>query len=198
MICNPLKPAAIPERRPPRRGRPKGRLLLRFRRDKTGAAALEFAMVAAPFLAIVVCIVEVSVDFLLFSQIDYAVHKAAQEIRTGSVQTRELTAEQFKTDVLCPKLNILSCSAVRINVVVIKKFQEWLYWSTTNINPATAKWCPGGAAETVLVPVAYPVPLQSMIWAGNKSAANGVRYYLAAAAFRTDPYGLPPPVAEGC
>lgn len=155
-------------------------------------------MVATPFLALVVCIVEVGVDFFLFSQIDYAAHKAAQEIRSGSVQTRQLTAERFKTEVVCPKLNILSCSSFQVNVVVIKAFTEWAYWSTTNIDPARAKWCPGGAAETVLVQIAYPVPLPTMIWAGNTSTTNGVRYYLASAAFRNDPYGLPPSTAPGC
>lgn len=155
-------------------------------------------MVATPFLALVVCIVEVGLDFFLFSQIDYAAHKAAQEIRSGSVQTRQLTAERFKTEVVCPKLNILSCSSFQVNVVVIRAFTEWAYWSTTNIDPARAKWCPGGAAETVLVQIAYPVPLPTMIWAGNTSTTNGVRYYLASAAFRNDPYGLPPSTAPGC
>jgi len=186
-VC--LKQGAPPGRR---------RSVVRFVRDKSGAAALEFAMVAAPFLALLVCIIEVGVDFLLFSQVDYATHKAAQEIRSGSVQMSELTAEKFKTDVLCPKLNILPCAPVNVNVVVIKNSGEWGNWSPTSIDPATAKWCPGGAADAMLVQVAYPVPLASMIWAGSSSNANGVRYYMSSAGFRNDPYGLPAPATAGC
>jgi len=169
-----------------------------FVRNKSGAAALEFAMVAMPFLAMIICIIEVGVDFLFFSQIDYAAHKAAQEIRSGSVQMQKLTADQFKTNVLCPKLSGFTCSSVEVNVVVIKQSEEWVSWSPTTINPAAAKWCPGGAADTVLVQVAYPVPLASMIWAGSRSAADGIRYYLSAAAFRNDPFGLPAAATAGC
>jgi Flp pilus assembly pilin Flp len=185
-----VKDSALHERRSLR--------LVRFVRDKTGAAALEFAMVAAPFLALLVAIIEVGVDFLLFSQIDYATHKAAQEIRSGSVQVRNMTVEELKTEVLCPKLNILPCAPVNVNVVVIRQWDEWGIWSRTSINPAAARWCPGGAADTVLLQVAYPVPLASMIWAGSSSNANGVRYYMSSAGFTNDPFGLPAPATAGC
>jgi Flp pilus assembly protein TadG len=173
----------------------------RFIQDKSGAAALEFAMVSLPFLAMIICIIEVGVDFLFFSQIDYATHKAAQEIRSGSVQMQNLTATQFKTNVICPKLTGLTCSSLQVNVGVVRNTYEWsanwTWWPNT-VNPATAKWCPGGAADTILIQLAYPVPLASMIWAGAASNANGVRYYLSAAAFRNDPFGLPVPATAGC
>lgn len=194
MTCNRTRPLVPSSRRALRRGL----RLVGFVRDKSGAAALEFALVALPFLAMVICIIEVGVDFFFFSQIDYAAHKAAQEIRSGSVQMQKLTADQFKTNVLCPKLSGFTCSSVRVNVVVIKQHNEWWAWSATTINPANAKWCPGGAADLVLVQIAYPVPLATMIWAGTKSTANGVRYYLSAAALRNDPFGLPAPANAGC
>ena len=205
MLRNPAGSYVDEEPRPPRRAlRPdigrSGSLrpALLFVRDKSGAAALEFAIVALPFLAMILYIIEVGVDFLFFSQIDYATHKAAQEIRSGSVQIQNLTSAQFKTNVLCPKITGLTCSSLQVNVVVIKQSEEWATWSPTSINPATAKWCPGGSTDTVLMQVAYPVPLATMIWAGAQSTANGVRYYLSAAAFRNDPYGLPAPATAGC
>lgn len=198
MIFNPFKKDAAPLRQARRgawfggrlRGRLRGKLLARFARDKSGVTAVEFGMVALPFLAIIVCIIEVAVDFLIFSQIDYATHKAAQEIRFGSVQARKLSAAQFKTDVLCPKVSRLSCSQVVVNAVVMRKIEDFYPWSTSSIDPATARWCPGNAADTVLLQVAYPVPLATMIWAGARSSANGVRYYLSAASFRNDPFAL--------
>ena len=188
--CGPVKDSALHERRSFR--------LVRFVRDKTGAAALEFAMVAAPFLAILVCIIEVGVDFLLFSQVDYATHKAAQEIRSGSVQMDELTAEKFKTDILCPRLNILPCSPVKLNVNVMRSGGTWNFWQNHQIHHWNAKWCPGGAGDIIVVQVAYPVPLASMIWAGSSGTASGTRYYLSTASYRNDPFGLPRPPTAGC
>ena len=131
-------------------------------------------MVALPFLAMILCIIEVGVDFLFFSQIDYATHKAAQEIRSGSVQIQNLTSAQFKTNVLCPKITGLTCSSLQVNVVVIKQSEEWATWSPTSINPATAKWCPGGSTDTVLMQVAYPVPLGIKM---KLRSAQAVIYY---------------------
>lgn len=185
MTLNSLNPAAAPQRRP----LSPGGGLARFGRDKTGAAALEFALIAMPFLGLVVCIIEVAIDFLLFSQIDYATHKAAMEIRSGNVQANKMTVEQFKTDVLCPKLSGMSCSSIQVSTAVVKNYWEWFPWSPYNPNPAQ-KWCTGGATDVVVLRVSYPVPLATMIWAGTASA-NGNRYYVSSAAFRNDPFGLP-------
>lgn len=163
-----------------------------------GAAAVEFAIIAMPFLAVLVSIVEVGVDFMIFSQLDYAVQKASQNVRYGVAQTSGLTAEQFKSGVLCPNLVGLQCSSVHVKAMVIKNQSDWNALSPHSFDPSNPKWCIGGAADTVLVQVAFPVPLASMIWAGSASVSNGVRYYVSSATFRNDPFAALATPTAGC
>lgn len=202
MTCNSPEPALVPQGRPLPRGRPQGRLLARFRRDKSGAAALEFALIATPFLAMIVCIIEVALDFLYFSHVDYATHKAIQQIRSGAVQTQKLDMETFKKDILCPEMSSLACGPVLVNMRIMNTWccspDGWNGWRANNIDPATAKWCPGGSADLIFLQVAYPVPFGAIIWSGTSSIADGKRYYLTTVAVRNDPFGLPRPKVAGC
>lgn len=202
MSFSPLIPDAAPKPRPLLRGRLQGWTLARFGRDKTGAAALEFALIALPFIATILCIVEIALDFFFFSHIDYAVHKSLQQIRSGSVQTQKLDPGRFKAEVLCPQMSSLPCEPVLVNMRVMKSWccsaDGWTGWTATTVSADTAKWCPGGSADLVFLQIAYPIPFGSIIWSGSSSIADGKRYYLSTAAVRNDPFGLPADTTPGC
>ncbi len=153
-------------------------------------------MVALPFLALAIAILEVGIDYWVNSQLDYATQAAVEDIRSGKVQAQTLTASSFKSTLLCPRLTGLTCSSVILNVVTVNVSQSWNTYAGT-FNPSLQNWCPGAAADRVLVRVAYPVPLASMIWAGTAST-TGTRYFKAAAAFRNDPYGVTYTNGAGC
>lgn len=77
-----------------------------FRRgvaDRTGAAAVEFALVAPPFLALMMSTFEVGWFYFATSQVDAATLDTARMLRTGEVLRRGLTKEQFFNEV-CPHL----------------------------------------------------------------------------------------------
>jgi Flp pilus assembly protein TadG len=163
--------------------------------SQDGAAAVEFALVAVPFLALTFGIIEVGIDFMVNSQIDAATQKVVENIRSGAVVISGMSASDFKTNVLCPQMVGMTCSSVRLNVETIQQWTKWNSISKTAIT--TQNWCPGGSGDRVLVQVAYPVPLSTMIWAGSPSLAEP-RYYIAAAGFRNDPYGIAASTAPGC
>lgn len=166
--------------------------------DETGAAAVEFSILVVPFLALIVCILELSVDYYLRAQLDHAVHKAAQKVRNGEVQAQQMSASAFKAELLCPDLPMVDCSSVLLNARTITHYKDWLGWAPLTVDPANIAWCPGGAKDGVLIQVAYPAPAISMIWAGDRSSADGVRYFVSSAAFRNSPFGLPAPPSTEC
>jgi len=59
-------------------------------RDRRGASALEFALIAPLFLALTFSILEAGSYFFTLSAVDAANAKAARLIRTGQAQTGEL------------------------------------------------------------------------------------------------------------
>ena len=71
--------ARAPQRRPvPTRP-------VRFTRAERGATAVEFALIAAPFIFMVFCIIEVGIYFMVQVTLDNATAAAARELRTGQV-----------------------------------------------------------------------------------------------------------------
>lgn len=173
-------------------------LVPRFGRDKQGAATVEFAIVVVPFLALSVGLLELSVDYYLRAQLDHAVHKAGQKVRSGQVQLQQMSESEFKSELLCPQLNMIDCSSVLVNARVIETWRAWKNWSPFKVDPSNTAWCPGGAKDAVLVQVAYPAPAFSLIWSGDRSEADGVRYFMSATAFRNKPFGLPASPSPDC
>ncbi len=105
-------------------GRSKGlkrRFLRRFLKSQSGAAAVEFALVAGPFFFVLGSIAETGL--MLFSEyaIQNAVQGAAREVRTHRVATTTgvllMTQAEFKTR-LCSRLTSLIDCANFVTVYV--------------------------------------------------------------------------------
>src|SRR4051812_34223221 len=73
-----------------------GRLLRpkAFWRANKGAAALEFAMIAAPFFALLGGVIELGLVFMAQVTLDNAMLTASREIRTGTNQSATTPALQ--------------------------------------------------------------------------------------------------------
>ena len=82
------------------------RLVLRFRRDQDGATAVEFALVAVPFLALLFAIIELAMMFWTTQILEESLSQTARSLLTGQPQTRytsglaTVTRDAFKID-LC-------------------------------------------------------------------------------------------------
>ena len=77
----------------------------RFARAEEAAAAVEFALVAAPFLALIFAIMETALVFFAGQTLEATATEAGRMIMTGQAQTAGYTsAADFKTNVVCPAL----------------------------------------------------------------------------------------------
>src|SRR5262245_49272866 len=68
-----------------------------------GAAAIEFALIAAPFLALLFAIMETALIFFSGQALETAVADSARLIMTGQAQTAGYSKQQFK-DAVCAKI----------------------------------------------------------------------------------------------
>ena len=65
-----------------------------FIRDSKGATAVEFGLIAAPFLAILAALIQTFLLFFAQSQLENAVRASARQILTGQVQTQDAGLSQ--------------------------------------------------------------------------------------------------------
>ena len=135
---------------------PKTNILRRFRRNRRGSAAVEFALVAPIFFAVLFAIIELALVFFASQILETVTQDTARLIMTGQAQTASFTAAQFKTAV-CGKLTVMfDCSnGVSIDVQSYPAFAgvniaepidafEEISFHRRNISPArpaTSSWC---------------------------------------------------------
>ena len=82
----------------------RGALARRFVRQQDGAAAVEFALVAAPFLALTFAILETAMVFFAGQTLEAAAADAGRLIMTGQAQNAGYTPEPTSRHQVCARL----------------------------------------------------------------------------------------------
>jgi Flp pilus assembly protein TadG len=163
--------------------------------NTSGASALEFAIVAGPFLLLLLGIFAVALVFAGNMALENAVAQGARLIRTGQAQTQSFDAARFKTEV-CKYLTApLSCGGLRLDVRTFETFE-----SVDLTNPLDSSgslksgfgYAPGVGGEVVVVRAFYEWDLLAVLPPVIRlsNMANGNRLLIATVAFRNEPFKL--------
>lgn len=173
-----------------------------FGRNSSGASALEFAIVAGPFLVLVFGIFAVGLAFAGNMTLENAVAQGARLIRTGQAQGQGFDAGTFKTEV-CKYLTApLSCGGLKLDVRTFSTFG-----SSNLTNPLDSNgnlksgfsYQPGAGGDIVVVRGFYewnllaalpimPVSHSQSIDTRLSNMPNGNRLLMATVAFRNEPF----------
>lgn len=166
----------------------------RFARKDDGAAAVEFALVAAPFLALVFAIMETAVVFFAGQVLETAAADSGRLIMTGQAQNIGSAAD-FKTEV-CKKIYGLFDCANKMQVDV-RKYDYNSIASADLAKPIDSngqmktsltydKTEPG---DLVVVRLLYEYPVYvSLLGLNLADMAGSKRLIMATSAFRNEPY----------
>jgi Flp pilus assembly protein TadG len=167
--------------------------LRRFRRNRRGSAAVEFALVAPIFFALLFAIIETAIVFFAGQVLETVAQDSARMILTGQAQSAGFSASQYKTYV-CSKISVLFDCANGIYVDV----QSYPTFSGVSISPPVDagknfvppnNYSPGGPGDIVVVRLFYQWPLFVTGLGLNIADLSGSKRLLTAtAAFRNEPY----------
>ncbi len=174
-----------------------------FLADERAATAVEFALVAAPFLALIVGIIQTFLVIFASQLLETVVSQSSRGILTGQVQSAGLTQSQFATQV-CNQVRILfDCSQLMIDVETYSSFSATnassSFPQTNSTMPAltynaqgqvtnTWQYSPGTTGSVVVVRVMYQWPVFGGPLGFNlANLPNGNRLIMAAAAFQNEP-----------
>ena len=164
----------------------------RFARRQDGSSAVEFALVAMPFLALIFAILETALVFFSGQALETAVADASRLILTGQAQTQGMSQSSFK-DAVCGRIfGLFDCqNGVYVDVKTFTSFTN-----VTMPNPVDSQgnlvnsfdYQPGGPGDIVVVRLFYQWPIQiSLLGLNNLSGQK--RLLVATSAFRNEPYG---------
>ncbi len=167
-------------------------LLRRLHDDRSGATALEFAIVATPFFVLMMAIIEVSMVFFANFTLENAVDQAGRMIRTGQIQELGFSESQFKQTICDNAPVIFNCMAgLKIDVI---KFNDFTGVSLPDPLDGDGElrtnfgFDPGAAGNVVVVRAFYEWELLAQLPGGMGNMPGGGRLLVATAAFRNEPF----------
>ncbi len=166
-----------------------------FQRDRSGATAVEFALVAAPFLALIIAALQTGIAYVSDSALEIATEKSARLVLTGTVQGQAQTQQQFLATV-CSKLpSILNCANLMVDAQVYSGFSGANTSTPTltyNANGTVSnQWNfnIGGPGDIVVLRVLYLLPVVGgPLNFTLANAAGGKHLSMATAVFKNEPY----------
>lgn len=164
-----------------------------FRRDRKGATAVEFALIAGPFFFFLMALIEVAAVFFASTVIENAVLESAREIRTGQVQAGGMDADGFR-DAVCARVEVIAdCARLEFDVRVFADFDNVAVSDPVtddgDLQTDDFGYDPGDAGDIVMVRVFYRWPLLMPNFLNSMSnMSNNERLITSATVFRNEPW----------
>ena len=166
-----------------------------FVRSRSGATTVEFALVAAPFIAMLVALIQTALVFFAGRVLDETVEQASRYIMTGQAQTGNVTKAGFANYVCSNTFALFTCSKFMINVQNYGSFSSASTATPTltfdgngNVTNAWA-YNAGNAGDIVVVQVMYQWPvLFGPLSFSLSNLSNGNRLLMSTAVFKNEPY----------
>ena len=178
-------------------------LLRRLRRDENGFTAIEFAIVALPFLMLLFGIISICLYFFTNFTLENAVWQTARSLRTGEVQmgkgayssatTTEEKKNAFKQALCAVAPTFLDCNKMVVLVQSNASFggivEPTCATNGVMLDQSAAIFNTGNASSVILVTVCYPWDFGGklpFIKLGNLQ--GGGVLLQSSVAFRTEPF----------
>jgi Flp pilus assembly protein TadG len=171
----------------------KATLIRRFIRQEEAATAVEFGLLAAPFVAGLFAILQTALVFFVGQALETAASSSARLIFTGQAQTNGWSAAQFKAQVCDQIKGIFNCaSGVYVDVETYSSFSAvntGMPVSNGTFNSSSLGYNPGGPGDIVMLRLYYQYPTYVNLLGFNLSNLNGgYNLFAATAVFKNEPY----------
>lgn len=175
------------------------RVLKRFRRDRDGATAVEFALISVPFFGLLFAIIETGLVFFTGQVMESAATASGRLIMTGQIakiadNTQKVNT--FKT-AFCANISwFMKCSDIYYDVQAYTTFSgadlsmpiKNGAFDSTNL----PRFSPGTTGQIVVVRAYYPrkiyLDYMSLMGGSNGALTGNVRLLVATSVFKNEPF----------
>jgi Flp pilus assembly protein TadG len=164
------------------------RAMRRLSRRQDGSAAVEFGLIAGPFILLMFSIMETAFVFFAGQTLETAVSDTGRLIMTGQAQNQGFDQTAFKNAVCAKTMALFDCNGIKVDV------QKYTTFAAINLAPPldadgklidNQNYQPGGPGEIVVVRLYYQWPIYVAIL---QNMAGNSRLLTATSAFRNEPY----------
>lgn len=163
----------------------------RWCKCQQGVTAIEFALLAVPFVLIVIGIIELALVNTAGFVLQGAVSDAARLIRTGQVQQAEADPEDMFFEALCDHAGmLLNCDNLQYTVETLDNFADADDADLDeNGGLNNQQFDPGSARDIVLIRVVYLYPLLTpLIGEFFSDYPENTKLLMSTIVLETEPY----------
>jgi Flp pilus assembly protein TadG len=172
-------------------GNAKHPAIKRFFRNGEGATAVEFALVAPAFIALLFAILQTALLFFVQQVLQTATLQAARQIMTNQAQAANMTQSQFQAAVCANTGGLFNCGGIYAAVQTFTSFPDVTMYNPISAGKFTGSgmpFSPGVPGDVEVVQVFYQWP----VWPGPLSftlsnTSGNSNVIVATAAFRNEP-----------
>jgi Flp pilus assembly protein TadG len=165
-----------------------------FARREDGGAALEFAIVAAPAIALILAILQTALAYFAGQILETAVVESSRLVLTGQASSNGWNQSQFQTQV-CNNISALfSCGGIMVDVTTADTFSDantsmptLTFDANGNVNNSW-NYTIGGPGDIVVMRVLYQWPVfLGPLGLSLSNESNGNMLLMATAVFKNEP-----------
>jgi Flp pilus assembly protein TadG len=169
-------------------------LVARFLRRQNGAAAVEFALVSAPFIALTLALLQVGLIYFAQEALESAVEQTGRLVLTGQVQNPALTQAQFHQKLCDNSPGLFTCGSLMVDLQPAPSFANANVAAPTRTYDAngnvtnTWQYNAGAPNDIMVMRVMYPWPVYLGPLALNFGNMQNNNYLLMATeVFKNEP-----------
>jgi Flp pilus assembly protein TadG len=177
-------------------------ILSRFVRDRSGATAIEFTILAIPFSLLVFAILESCISFAGQQVMSNVADDIARQLRTGQIKASDPTFTQAKLkEMVCEKLEIMvadGCLGLNVDLRSFDTFEEaaalrieYLGSSKDDrrLAPSNFTFDPGPALSKNVLRVFYEWPvITDFMRASMSNLKDGKTLHFATVTWQNEPF----------
>ena len=169
-------------------------MIARFLRCERGSPAVEFALVAAPFVGLMIAILQVGLIYFAQESLETAVEQTSRLVLTGQVQSAGMTQTQFASALCGNSPGLFNCSSFMIDLQPATSFananvtQPTLTFDGSGNVSNVWQYNAGNPGDIMVMRVMYQWPVLLGPLGFNLSNEPGSKFLMmATSVFRNEP-----------
>ena len=172
-------------------------LIRRFSRERKGSVAIEFAIMATPFIALIFAILESCLSFATQQLIANSVDRVSRDVRTGRLKIANLSGQQLHT-LICNNISLMAPDGCPDLIVDLNNYANFAavpkrvpFTGSGDINTTGFTVNPGGPSTINHMRVYYRWPVMTdFMRAQMSNMPGGKTLLLSSATWRNEPFDL--------
>ena len=172
-------------------------LIRRFSRERKGSVAIEFAIMATPFIALIFAILESCLSFATQQLIANSVDRVSRDVRTGRLKAANLSGLQLHT-LICSNIELMAPNGCPDLIVDLNNYANFAavpkrvpFTGTGDINTTGFTVNPGGPSTINHMRVYYRWPVMTDFMRQQMSnMPGGKTLLLSSSTWRNEPFDL--------